>query len=401
MRKPKLLAISERYPPEGSGAELATHLIIGILKEYFDIVVLTGVTNPVRHSDVKYLYEPLLSRWEKPILWYNALKLIKSERFRKLLKDVDVVYIPRMAFPVVPDAKRLGKKVIVHLHDYAPISYAAAVLAPFDGRKSETHADSIKIECGRGPIRCLGALVLNWLPRLARKWLSHADNILCVSRRHAEIIRTLAPEFKEKIVVMYNPVPEEWFAKGESKNFSDPPLFLYVGGDNYVKGFKVLINTLDILCKEKLLVRFVFAGNYSPKSVYLLRTLSEKCIFDIEVLGRINRSLLEPTYLMAWALLFPSLLEEPLPYAVAEATAFHALPLASKVGGVPELLSGTLAEKFMFRPRDYVALASLISLVANMSVNDLYRISRDISRKVRELSLQATESLVKYFKSLT
>lgn len=401
MAKPKLLVIAERYPPEGGGAELATHLIIDVLRRYFDIVVLTGVMNPVQYGNIEYLYDPLLSRWEKPILWLNTLKLVESEKFRKLLKGIDIVYVPRMAFPLVPYVKKHGKKVVVHLHDYVPVTYAAAVLAPFEEHGGRVHIDSIGIECyGRGPIRCMSALVLNWLPRLARKWISYADGVLCVSKRHAKIVKSLAPELKEKITVMYNPVPKEWFMKNKLKNFNDSPLFLYVGGDSYVKGFRVLTNALNSLCKKDLLAKFIFTGNYSPKSIRLLNTLSEKCVFDISVIGRVNRDLLEQVYLRSWALLFPSILEEPLPYALAEAIAFRALPIASKVGGVPELLSGTPAENFMFRPRDHTALASLVSLVARMSVDEVHRISRDVSERVRRLTIHTTELLVRYFKSL-
>jgi len=35
---------------------------------------------------------------------------------------------------------------------------------------------------------CMGVNLLWWLPRLARRWASPADNVICVSRRQAEII---------------------------------------------------------------------------------------------------------------------------------------------------------------------------------------------------------------------
>jgi hypothetical protein len=45
---------------------------------------------------------------------------------------------------------------------------------------------------------CLGATSLWWLPKLARKRISQADRVTCVSRRQNEIITDQAPELKDK-----------------------------------------------------------------------------------------------------------------------------------------------------------------------------------------------------------
>ena len=138
-----VLVVTERYWPDGSGGELATHLILDILRKRFDVTVVTGTKNPSRLSGVKYIYEPLLSKREKPILWLNTLRLIRSQRFQKLLRESDAVYIPRFAFPIIPYAKKLGKKVVVHLHGYIPISYTATVLAPYEEHKHRITLDNI------------------------------------------------------------------------------------------------------------------------------------------------------------------------------------------------------------------------------------------------------------------
>jgi glycosyltransferase involved in cell wall biosynthesis len=53
-----------------------------------------------------------------------------------------------------------------------------------------------------------------------------------------------------------------------------------------------------------------------------------------------------------WGLLFPSIAEEPLPYAVVESMLTGTIPVASRVGGVPEIVEGTPAEEYMFTPGD-------------------------------------------------
>jgi len=54
----------------------------------------------------------------------------------------------------------------------------------------------------------------------------------------------------------------------------------------------------------------------------------------------------------AYALLFPSIWEEPLPYVIMESMPLGTIPIASRVGGVPEIVKGTPAEEYMFTPGD-------------------------------------------------
>jgi len=52
----------------------------------------------------------------------------------------------------------------------------------------------------------------------------------------------------------------------------------------------------------------------------------------------------------AKALIFPSISEEPFPYAVIEAVLLGTIPIVSRVCGVKELLDNTLAFAYMFTP---------------------------------------------------
>jgi hypothetical protein len=156
MSRERLLVITEDYWPEGSGGELATHLILEILRKEFDIVVLTGTQNPIKLPGVQYLYEPLLAKREKVSLWLNTSRLAGSQRLQKMLRESDVVYIPGFSFPVIPHARKLGKKVIVHLHGYIPVSYMATILAPYEEHRYRISRDDIMLECRRDLKHCLG-----------------------------------------------------------------------------------------------------------------------------------------------------------------------------------------------------------------------------------------------------
>jgi len=183
-----VLVVTERYWPDGSGWELATHLILDILRKRFAVTVVTGTKKPSKLPSVRYVYEPLLSKREKPVLWLTTARLVHTQRLQKLLRESDGVYVPRFAFPIIPYAKKLGKKVVVHLHGYIPVSYTATVLAPYEEHKHRIALDNIKLECMRSLNHCLGVNLLWWLPKLAKKQISQVDEIICVSKRQAEII---------------------------------------------------------------------------------------------------------------------------------------------------------------------------------------------------------------------
>ena len=80
----------------------------------------------------------------------------------------------------------------------------------------------------------------------------------------------------------------------------------------------------------------------------------------------------------AWALVFPSLWEEPLPYVVVEAALAGVLPVASAVGGVPELLAGSPAEGFMGGPGDLAGRVEELAGMGPREVEELGRATRDV-----------------------
>jgi len=397
-----ILVATERYWPDGSGGELATHLIINILRKKFNMVVVTGTRNASKASGVEYIYEPLLSKREKPMLWMNTLRLINNQRFQKLLDESDIVYIPRFAFPIVPFAKRLSKKVVVHLHGYIPISYTATVLAPYEEHKHHTTLDNIALECMKSVRHCVGVSLLWWLPKLARKWISQADKIICVSRRQAEIIADQAPELRDKIEVVYNPLPSEVINAGPRKELDDTPTFLYVGGDSYVKGFHIFLKAMKELGRQGIKARFILTNKYSRESIKILNTLTNKYEnLRIDVVGRVEYHELIKLHERAWALVFPSIWEEPLPYAVVEAMTLGTIPVTSKIGGIPEITVDTPAENFLFVPGNIDELINKIKMVMSQSREEIISIGVRLKEHVAKLfgSKEINSRILRVFNS--
>jgi glycosyltransferase involved in cell wall biosynthesis len=184
--------------------------------------------------------------------------------------------------------------------------------------------------------------------------------------------------------VVYNPIPPELLNHEPRKELDNTPTFLYVGGDSYTKGFHVLLQILNKLSKRGVRARFILAGKYGSKSLGTLEQLCNKYRnLEIQILGKIEFNKLKELHRRTWALLFPSICEEPLPYAVVEASLLGTIPIASKAGGVEEILSNSIGEKYLFDFEDLKSVMRMLNIVIN---SDPYDIIND-GIKLRKLVL--------------
>lgn len=390
----KVIVFSEKFWPEGSGGELATYLILKLLASIkdFKIKVYTSTGNPAQVPGVSINTVSFLKASNKIQLFFNILA--NRWRIEKIVEKADFVYIPGLSYPIIPIAKRMGKKVIVHLHSYQPVSYTAAIFSDEISKPMNDFKRSLIFGIRSGSmLRSVASAMAVPLTKLIKKWVSMADKIVCVSRRHEEMLLKFAPEYKGKTLVVYNPPPE---VPSIEKNLSDKLMLLYIGGDSYVKGFHVLLQALKMLGRRKQTnFKLILTNKYSQRSLKTLENLKRLYHLDIQVLGRISYGDLMKLHSRTWALLFPSIWEEPLPYAVAEAMLLGTIPISSKVGGVIELLEGTVAEDFMFAPGDEFELAEKVEYVATMNEQEVQEVSLklrkdalsklDVERSAREL----------------
>jgi glycosyltransferase involved in cell wall biosynthesis len=97
-------------------------------------------------------------------------------------------------------------------------------------------------------------------------------------------------------------------------------------------------------------------------------------------LGRLSYKEYLKLHENAWGLLFPSISEEPLPYAIVESLLTGTIPIASKAGGVMEIVDNTPAEKFLFTPGDVDEFISKIEMLISLSREEVL----NIGTKLRE-----------------
>jgi glycosyltransferase involved in cell wall biosynthesis len=356
----KVLAVMPTYYPEAGGGALASHLMVNLLThaEGLKLTVLTGAREPEKVKGVDYYYDPFLKLIDKHYIPQQWL----TERYRNILESHDVIYIV-YAYPLIAVAKKFDKKTIVHLHDYRPISPCAAVLAE---ALNSTNLDLLKSSFIISMLekRSVKNVVKNMLnipyTMMIRLWVSMADTILTASKRHAEIISKYMPECRDRIKVQYNPLPR---IPKIIKRLDTTPTFLYVGGDSYLKGFPILLQTIKHMIKEQLEVKFVLAGSYRKETFKTISIWNRIYGKKIYILGQISHQQIFKIHEKTWALLFPSITEEPLPYAVVESLAVGTPVIATRTGGIIEIVKGTCVEDLLIAPRNSEELSKTVKLV--------------------------------------
>uniref|UniRef100_A0A7J3SMQ6 Glycosyltransferase n=1 Tax=Fervidicoccus fontis TaxID=683846 RepID=A0A7J3SMQ6_9CREN len=379
-----LLVISERFWPEGSGGTLATYLITKLLVTCgFRVTVITGTRNPAKIGSVEFVVDEAFRIPNKPARWLYFLVPSVRKRYKDLMRRFDIVYIP-FGYPLIPLAKELDKKVIVHLHDYQLVAYNSTILHDQQrGLVSDIRAEFTFEILEHSSIKraMAGSLLTPLLTRLCRSWVREADTIICVSRRQAKIVSDRVSELAHKIRVMYNPLPEIPSPKEKFRN----PTFTYAGGESYVKGFHIFMRTaLSTLKREKSVNFFLSGGVLKREREVLVRRLNDTFRDTFRVFGRLPYEDILELYSKSHAVLVPSVCEEPLPYVVFEAMLTRTLPIASRVGGIPEIVEGTYAERLMFTPGSPDEMADRMEVVLSLSRDQLV----DIGSKLQEVTLK-------------
>lgn len=344
MSKSKILVVSELLWPDGGGAEYATYLLLKLLRQLgFKIIVVTGTSNPKVIPGIRYYYTPLLKNTNRVLRWTYIEMLTKKHWFLKLLDCCDIVYIPLAGYPLIPVAKKKGLNVIVHLHNYMPVSYYGVkysfendVINMYEELKySIIHEVYVIRSIKRAILIPFSYIVYE----MSKEWIKRSDCIVCVSKRQAEIVAKRLPN--KKIRIIYNPLPEwAWNSKIPIK-FEEKlkNALLYTGGTNILKGFEIIIYLgLKLLEMNKNFKLIMTKVDKSKIKASLQRVLTKYREKPFIYLGRINYKELLSLYRNSIALLHPSIWEEPLPYAIVEALLSGTLAIATELGGIPEIL---------------------------------------------------------------
>lgn len=409
----RILTICERVPPEGSGGSLATHLLLsGLVEcegpEKVELTILTSTRNPKRIKGVRYVFTPKLAGRNKVEALLNQYSILYHHKIVELVKKHDVIYIADHSYPFTFLAKTLRKPVIIHVHDFFPISSSSTILADssvedrslvklvVDRLSEALHYDILR---GRSMLRGIvssytyPAQLSTTIPALIL-----SDTLITVSRLQSNIITSHIPYVKNKVEIIYNPPPP---IPPLGKPSSPKPSYLYLGGTSVVKGFPLIVKTImeykDRIHRRgyELVLIGVGVKNLSEWHRYsldvpgrvlrIIKYLSS--MKGVEVLGWISRDKVTNYFKRSWSLLFPSTVYEPLPYAVMESLLACRIPIATVRTGFTELLPRKLVDKYFLvkpAPKEIIDKMELIAAMTPSEVEDLgCRIREMLLSKIR------------------
>lgn len=187
-----------------------------------------------------------------------------------------------------------------------------------------------------------------------RRVLQKVDAVICVSAYIQQAAISTFPDYADKFNVLYNATDIETFRPyGELAEANvqallnlpkATPFILYVGRLTQDKGVDVLIQAFDHVLQLHPQAKLVIAGSSffdgAAKTTYQqsLQQLAAPIAEHIVFTGFIPHQQLKYLYAAAHAVVLPSVWQDPCPLVVLESMASGTCIVASKVGGVPEVV---------------------------------------------------------------
>jgi glycosyltransferase involved in cell wall biosynthesis len=373
----KVLVISGTLFPLGSGGELATYLYATLLKQK-GVSVKILLPSQSMHAEWNGLSINTVST-----LGFGKYSLIHPSSLKKserLIRWADIVYFTDL-FYLMPFVKKMfNKPVVAHMHDYFPVCPVGSL---FNIRNS-SNCNYKKRQCSscvlfyekshlKSNKRMLASTALNssvgqFLPNI----LKFADQLVFVSKAEQALFLNNASEFPLNCSVIYNPLPNYRYLPVEGDGLG------YFGGLSPLKGFQRLLKAwLKLDCDDKTRIYATKMGKLADCK--LLKTAGVSAYMTL------NSGQLETVFKRISCVVFPSIWQEPLPYAVSESLLRGRFLVASNVGGVSEILED-LSGCFLVKPDDVDSLTGALECVLSMS-----------RKTLSELGLKNREILLKKF----
>lgn len=245
---------------------------------------------------------------------------------------IDLVEVPEIAFR----AHRLPVPYVVRLHSPAWLWRRMCNESIHRADRSETKREA--------------------------KTLRGAAAVSAPSREVADYILSTCDASTVPLTIIPLPVDTTQFAPGQK---SPTPLVLFVGRIERRKGADTFLGALPRVLAWNPDCEFVFAGRVCEELSELVTGAPPQA----RLLGSLPREELVQWYQRAWVFVAPSLWDNS-PYTIYEAMSCGTPVVATRVGGIPELVddgeTGVLVP-----PRDEYALAkAIVALLDNLNTRE-------------------------------
>lgn len=292
--------------------------------------------------------------WDKMRYPFRLLYSFEAKRkFEKLVRDFqpDLIHIHniyhQISPSILPIAKKYGVPVYMHLHDYKLICPNYQLF-----NKGEICYDCaapnyfrcIQKRCVNNSLpRSIGATLEMWFHHTVLKiYEKNIDCYIAPSKFMKDTcVRFGVPE--NKIVVLYNFIftPEKSVSTQAEKH---KPYLAYIGRLSDEKGIDVLIRSLALV-KEEIILKIAGEGPAKEK----LEKITHDLGLDerVEFMGQLSGTSLDDFTTQMTAMITPSIWLENMPFSVLEALAKGKIVIASKIGGLPELITDKKMDSFL------------------------------------------------------
>ena len=172
------------------------------------------------------------------------------------------------------------------------------------------------------------------LAPLFRWYVRSPDVIVVISETQLASYRRLA----RKTELIPNAVPSGATQITRVITKRDQPIrLIYVGRLVFSKGVREIVDVLALLSKRQIDFKFVFVGDGEEVGWIRRQILASGLNHRVELAGKHFGETLEEYWKQADIFVFPTHREQ-LPYALLEGMAFGVVPVATRVGAIPDVV---------------------------------------------------------------
>ncbi|MDA3802483.1 MAG: glycosyltransferase [Patescibacteria group bacterium] len=401
----RILEVNKYHYPRG-GADKYYLNITSSLKEAGHDVANFSMSHPSNLECQFSKYFPKRVSYNEDLGFINKLRIIGrvlysfpvKRKFKKLVKDFkpEIIHIHNIYHHLSPSILTVAKKnkipVVMHLHDYKLICPNHTLFV--NGEVCERCRNYKYINCTKN--KCLKNSFWGSLLATIEMWFHH--RVLKIYEKNVDLfiapsqfMKDISIKFGQKekqIRVIHNPYSSDLVNEEIESKMGD--YLLFFGRLSEEKGLYTLINALSAT-KERLII-----VGQGPEYQGLQKRVDDLNV-KVDFVGLKKGNELIELISNSKAVIIPSIWYENMPLSLLEAMNLEKVVIASKIGGLPELIENGRTG-FLANPNDFRDLARVINSLNNYNLEEMGRLAKE---RVLELSPEKnTEEVLKTFKEI-
>lgn len=381
-----ILFLSNDYPPYHAGGyeELCQDVAHGLQRRGHCVTVLTtrervGNSWDLESGVVRRLLPEVTSgdRWATPRLILGRAR--REQRNRRIVAEVLDSEEPDSAViwgmwnltpAIAADLETaLGPRVLYYVADYWPTLPDAIT-------------QHLNAPARRPATRRLKALLARVMAKPGRRLADglRFPHVACVSQVVLDTLNGAGIGMGHAEVVHNGIDPVQFAPVSTNPGAIEPPTrFLLAGRLTQDKGVMVAIEALSIALRSGHDLRLTLAGGATLEEERSIRDAIRSLDLEhhVSMTGRVARHQMPAVMANHHALLVPSVWADPLPRIAQEGMAMGLAVIASRIGGLPDLIENDISG-LLVPPGDAEALAGAMSKLAAspLLIHDLARAGR-------------------------